>query len=240
VPLHFITDVASLKCVMLPISLNIVQIKYVILVSDGLSTVLSWNPVPVCWCFISLCRTHIVVESCLADLITVEVDCTCGHCTMSHHEVSLNVMQWWKKLKWRSGQSNLTKRLHRCCTWMVQWYLPGCASVHLAYTCFLGPIRVQNSVTPFCTAHGRVSSGMPGHVLSPKNCLLACGDLDPHLIHGSLGPPESTCQTASRSVQPFLHGCRTWMVQSYSPGCAIVQTHVTAELDTSRCHLVRR
>jgi len=27
------------------------------------------------------------------------------------------------------------------------------------------------------------------------------GDLDPHLIHGSLGPPDSTTQTASRSVQ---------------------------------------
>jgi len=31
---------------------------------------------------------------------------------------------------------------------------------------------------------------------------------EPHLIHGSLGPPESTFRTASRSVQPFLqaHG----------------------------------
>jgi len=27
--------------------------------------------------------------------------------------------------------------------------------------------------------------------------------VDPHLTHGSLGPPESTVQTASRSVQPF-------------------------------------
>jgi len=30
------------------------------------------------------------------------------------------------------------------------------------------------------------------------------GDLNPHLIHGSLGPPESSTQTASRSVQSFL------------------------------------
>jgi len=29
------------------------------------------------------------------------------------------------------------------------------------------------------------------------------GDMDPHLIHGSLGPPESSTQTAFRSVQPF-------------------------------------
>jgi len=30
------------------------------------------------------------------------------------------------------------------------------------------------------------------------------GDLDPHLIHGSLGPSESPSQTRSRSVQPFF------------------------------------
>ena len=40
---------------------------------------------------------------------------------------------------------------------------------------------------------------------SPQNCL-PMGDLDPNLIHGSPGPPESSTQTASRSVQPFLHG----------------------------------
>jgi len=28
---------------------------------------------------------------------------------------------------------------------------------------------------------------------------------EPHLIRGSLGAPESSAQTASRSVQPFLH-----------------------------------
>jgi len=111
------------------------------------------------------------------------------------------------------------------------------------------------------TTHGRVSSDMPGHVLSPKNCPLAWGDLDPHLthgflgctrvhiqngifigsavfarkahhrlslyftmsplplkiahshggsgphlIHGSLGPPKSSIQTASGTVQPFFAG----------------------------------
>ena len=28
----------------------------------------------------------------------------------------------------------------------------------------------------------------------------------PQLTHSSLGPPKSTMQTASQSVQPFLHG----------------------------------
>jgi len=80
-------------------------------------------------------------------------------------------------------------------------------------TCFFGSIRVHNpngtsaspSVRPFCTGHCRLSSGMPGHVLYPKNCPLAWGDLDPHLTHGSSDSPESTPQTAFRSVQPFLH-----------------------------------
>ena len=34
----------------------------------------------------------------------------------------------------------------------------------------------------------------------PPNCPVLLGDLDPYLIHGSLGPPESTLQSASRSV----------------------------------------
>jgi len=35
-----------------------------------------------------------------------------------------------------------------------------------------------------------------------------CASVHPYLIPGSLGPPESTTQTASRSVQPFLQGSR--------------------------------
>jgi len=34
---------------------------------------------------------------------------------------------------------------------------------------------------------------------------------DSHLVRGSLGPPESKTQTASRSVQPFLQFSRSWM-----------------------------
>ena len=44
---------------------------------------------------------------------------------------------------------------------------------------------------------------------SPSNCHLQPGS-KPHLIHASLGPPESITgtQTASWSVQPFLHRSR--------------------------------
>ena len=31
-----------------------------------------------------------------------------------------------------------------------------------------------------------------------------CANMNPDLVHGSLGPPKSTSQTTSRSVQPFL------------------------------------
>jgi len=41
--------------------------------------------------------------------------------------------------------------------------------------------------------------------------LFPLGGLDLRLTHGSLGPPESPTQTASRSVQTFLHGSRTWL-----------------------------
>ena len=40
----------------------------------------------------------------------------------------------------------------------------------------------------------------------PSKLPISHGGSGPHLIHGSLGPPESWSQTASRSVQPFLQG----------------------------------
>ena len=49
-----------------------------------------------------------------------------------------------------------------------------------------------------------------GPPLPPHNCPFSWRDVDLHLIHGSLGSPESSTQTASRSVQPFLHGSLLW------------------------------
>jgi len=40
----------------------------------------------------------------------------------------------------------------------------------------------------------------------PLKIAASHGDLDPHLTHDSLGPPEATTQMASQSVQPFLQG----------------------------------
>ena len=40
-------------------------------------------------------------------------------------------------------------------------------------------------------------------------CPFYLGDRNPHLIHGSLGPPDLAPQTVSQSVQPFVQGSRT-------------------------------
>ena len=62
----------------------------------------------------------------------------------------------------------------------------------------------------FCTAHGRQSLyftvGLPFPLQNP----IHIRDLDSHLTHGSLGPPESTYHTTSRSVQWFLQGSQLW------------------------------
>jgi len=46
--------------------------------------------------------------------------------------------------------------------------------------------------------------------MPPPKMLLSPGGSGPHLIHGSLHTPESTVQTASRSVQPFQHSSWLW------------------------------
>jgi len=83
-------------------------------------------------------------------------------------------------------------------------------------TCFCGPTRVQipNGISigsAFCTAHGRVSLYFIYLFIYFTLCHLSLsltispshGDLNPYLIHGSVGPPESSPQTASRSVHRF-------------------------------------
>jgi len=92
----------------------------------------------------------------------------------------------------------------------IQSYSPGCASVPsnaLALPSAHPSPQTKRQIerfSHFCTAHGKVSSGMPGHVLSPNNCLFTWGS-GPHLTHDSLGLSMPTTETASRSVQPFLH-----------------------------------
>ena len=77
--------------------------------------------------------------------------------------------------------------------------------------CFFGPPDPQRKrqidrFSRFCTAHGKVPIlySLQWATFPPKLPLLM-GDLDPDLIHDSLGHSEIIIQTASRSVQPFSH-----------------------------------
>ena len=68
------------------------------------------------------------------------------------------------------------------------------------------PKRQIDRFSRFCTAHVRnkvpiLNSGL----LFPPKLSLLMRDLDPNLIHYSLGQSKPIIQTASRSVQPFSH-----------------------------------
>jgi len=80
-------------------------------------------------------------------------------------------------------------------------------------TWFSGPTRLNNpngmSIGSTVFLHSSRQSApilYNGPPLFDLETALPTGDLDPHLIHGSMRPPESTTQTTSRSVQPFFAG----------------------------------
>jgi len=63
------------------------------------------------------------------------------------------------------------------------------------------PQMASRSVQPFLrSSWQKVHILYNGSSLSPSILPLCTGDLDPHLIHDFLGPPESITQTVSRSV----------------------------------------
>jgi len=74
----------------------------------------------------------------------------------------------------------------------------------ISFTRFLRPIQIHNP--------NGISIGSAVFVQFTAECSYTLyfkiapfrGGSRPHLIHGSLGPPESSTQTASRSVEPFL------------------------------------
>jgi len=66
------------------------------------------------------------------------------------------------------------------------------------------PKRHLDRFSHYCTAHGRVSSGIHGYVLPLKIAPSHRGS-GPHLTHGFFSQPAPKTQTVSRSVQPFLH-----------------------------------
>ena len=75
-------------------------------------------------------------------------------------------------------------------------------------------IRSEPVMPPLSRFEYNIDSGTyPGMswpaFFRPQNCPFTSGDVDHHLIRGSLRSLESTFQTASRSVQPCLHSSRS-------------------------------
>jgi len=75
-------------------------------------------------------------------------------------------------------------------------------------TRFFGPIRahIPNGISTGSAVFAQMTAECPYALqwdapFPLQNCPFPWGDMDPHLIHGSLGPPKSSTQMASRSVQ---------------------------------------
>ena len=119
---------------------------------------------------------------------------------------SLN--QWTKMVKviWQKGRIAAARGRFN----VIRQMAPVCIPPN---TCFLGPTMSKSQTTSravqlsFCKAHGRES------VYITTGCSFAPSDAGiwTPLIHGCcFDPPESSTQTASRLVQPFLQGSILW------------------------------
>ena len=88
----------------------------------------------------------------------------------------------------------------------------------------------------FCTRHVTVI-GHVGACPSPQNFPFLWGS-GPHLVCGSLGPPDSASQTASRLIQPFLHSSRQTVPILYKgrPFPKKLPLLVVGDLDTHLKH----
>jgi len=83
----------------------------------------------------------------------------------------------------------------------------------LSSSWFLGPIQAHNpnSISITSAVFAQITAEFPCTLqwdthFPLQNCPFPWWDLDRHLWDGSLGPPKSSTQTASRQVKPFLQG----------------------------------
>jgi len=99
-------------------------------------------------------------------------------------------------------------------------------------TWFLGPSELTNQIAfrsvqqflhRWLQSVPMLNNGMP---LPPWKLSISMGASGPHLIHGSLGPPKSSTQTASQSLQPFLQGSLVWQTDR--------ETHQQTDRPTDR------
>jgi len=102
-------------------------------------------------------------------------------------------------------------------------------------TLFLEPTRpTTKTMSPSVQLFSHSSPHIvPIHYNGPPHALKIAhshGDVDPHLIHGTLSPLESSTQTASRSVQPFLQGSLVWQTDR-------TKDHTTQSITTGRIYV---
>jgi len=133
--------------------------------------------------------------------------------TASRTSLNYENYNWWK-------QSDIRPHHHSRQT--VQLYSPGGANVPFHedtlvppdkynWICAsLGPSEsttqmANRTVQPFLHSSCRKSLYFTMNAPFPQKITLPMGDLDPHLIHDSLGPSKPKIQTASGSVQLLLH-----------------------------------
>jgi len=113
----------------------------------------------------------------------------------------------------KNNWSNLTKRPHRHHTWTVQSYSSGGANMHPpSNTCLLGPtpVHIPNGILIGSAVFPHLMADSPYTLQwvapTPSKLPFHRGELDSHLIYGSLSPSKSTSQTTSWSVHPFFAG----------------------------------
>jgi len=111
-----------------------------------------------------------------------------------------------------SGQSNMTTgHIPAAREWFsgLHQVAPVCTPPN---TCFLGPTRVQipNSMSICSAIFAQLTTEGPYTLQraapSPLKISTSHEGYESHLTNGSFDPPQSSTQTASRSVQPFLRG----------------------------------
>ena len=109
--------------------------------------------------------------------------------------------------------SGVNVRLH-----LLHDYFGPCQFCSFCLAHWLTPSRLyqQTGTQTSCALQSMpVRHGLEASKIAPS-----CGDPGPHILHGSLGPPESTSQTAIRSVHPFLqvHRCVQHTVHTHTDG----------------------
>ena len=144
-----------------------------------------------------------------------------------------------------SGQTNLTKRLHRHSTWTVQSYSPGGANMHphLTHASWATPVHIPNGISIDSAVFAQLTTEAPYTLQWAAHfslrISLAHEGSEPHLIHASLGLPDSTTQTAYRSVQPFLQGSLAWQTDRPRYLSMYVVLRCDLKTKTNKSHMVQ-